>query len=73
MNLVYAVNTEQKKVAPSSDGSQPYLSCFCVAFKIIFLPVVLYENPVQNVWETCMQWAEMQKQQMGGAKRGKTV
>lgn len=37
-----------KKVAPSSDGLQPYLSCFCVVFKITFLPVVLYENPVQT-------------------------
>lgn len=38
-----------------------------------FLPVMLYKNPMQK-WEISVQWAEMQKQQMGGAKsRGKIL
>lgn len=47
-------------------------TCFGVVFKMTFLPVMLHENPLTSadVWETCMQWAEMQKQQMGGAKKG---
>lgn len=40
-------------------------TCFCVVFKRTFLPVML----CANLWETCMQWAEMQKQRMGGTKR----